>query len=69
MKPEVFEFQEKKIIGIGNIESPINPGEVWPIFFSRIQEINGRKNTPETLGVIKRNEPGYVAGIEVEQLI
>ncbi|QHW33222.1 GyrI-like domain-containing protein [Paenibacillus rhizovicinus] len=69
MKPEVYEFQEKKVIGIGNIESPINPGDVWPILFSRIQEIHGRKNSPETLGVIKRNKPGYLAGIEVAQMI
>lgn len=69
MKPKVYEFQEKKVIGIGNIENPINPGDVWPILFSRIQEIHGRKNSPETLGVIKRNEPGYLAGIEVEQTI
>jgi predicted transcriptional regulator YdeE len=69
MKPEVYEFQEKKVIGVGNIGNPINPGDAWRILFSRIQEIRGRKNTPETLGVIKRNEHGYLAGVEVEQLI
>lgn len=68
MKPEVYEFQEKKVIGVGYIGKPIKPEDVWPILFSRNQEIPGRKN-PETLGVIKRNEHGYLAGVEVEQLI
>ncbi len=69
MKPEVYEFQEKKVIGVGNIGNPVNPGIVWPALFSRIQEIRSRKNTLETLGVIKRNEHGYLHGVEVEQLI
>ena len=31
MKPKVYEFQEKKVIGVGNIGDPIKPGGVWPI--------------------------------------
>ncbi len=30
--------------------------------------VPGRKNGIETLGVIKRNEPGYLAGVQVESL-
>jgi predicted transcriptional regulator YdeE len=67
MKPEIYVFQEKKVIGVGYIGKQIYPQDVWPILFSRINEISDRKNSSETLGVIKRNEHGYLAGVEVDQ--
>ncbi|MGZ9583750.1 GyrI-like domain-containing protein [Paenibacillus marinisediminis] len=68
MEPIIYEFQEIKIIGIGNIGEPVNPADVWPVLFTRIEEVPDRKNSHETLGVIKRNEHGYLAGVQVEEL-
>ncbi|MGG3280047.1 GyrI-like domain-containing protein [Paenibacillus solani] len=68
MKPEIFEFQAKKVVGAGCIGKQTNPQEVWGELFTRIEEIKNRKVSSETLGVIKRNEHGYMAGVEVDQM-
>ena len=69
MEPKIYEFQSMKIVGVGNIGTPVNPGDVWSILFSKIEEIPYRKHPIETLGIIKRNEQGYLAGAEVAQVI
>jgi len=38
--------------------------EAWPALFARIDQIPGRVNRSETLGVIPRDEYGYLAGVE-----
>ncbi|OZB96199.1 GyrI-like domain-containing protein [Paenibacillus sp. XY044] len=67
MGPTIYELQEKKVVGIGGIGKPANPTDVWPALFARIQEIPGQVSKTETLGVIKRNEHGYLAGVQVDE--
>lgn len=64
MHPELVKFMARKIIGIGNIGKPSRPEEAWPALFARIDQIPGRVNRSETLGVIPRDEYGYLAGVE-----
>ncbi|XEC96675.1 GyrI-like domain-containing protein [Paenibacillus tarimensis] len=62
--PRLINFSERKIVGIGNIGKPTNPGDVWPFLFKRLDEVSDRLNELETIGLIKRNEHGYLAGVE-----
>jgi predicted transcriptional regulator YdeE len=62
--PTLAEFSERMIVGMGKIGEQTNPGDVWPALFNRINEINDRLNQIETIGLIKRNEHGYLAGVE-----
>ncbi|CAG7657647.1 GyrI-like domain-containing protein [Paenibacillus allorhizosphaerae] len=68
MQPILVDFPECKIIGIGNIGKPTNPGDVWPALFTRINEVTDRINRHETIGLIKRNEHGYLAGVKTDSL-
>ncbi len=68
MQPTLVDISEYKIIGIGNIGKPTHPGDVWPALFTRINEVTDRINHHETIGLIKRNEPGYLAGVRTESL-
>ncbi|MFD1953535.1 GyrI-like domain-containing protein [Paenibacillus thailandensis] len=68
MQPVLTEFQKRKVVGVGSIGSPTNPGDVWPVLFARLEEVPGRVNRLETIGLIKRNEHGYIAGVETELL-
>jgi len=60
----LVDFPERKIIGIGTIGQPADPKEVWPALFNRLDEIDERMNPSETIGLIKLNEHGYLAGVE-----
>jgi hypothetical protein len=62
--PTLAEFSERMIVGMGKIGEQTNLGDVWPALFNRINEINDRLNQIETIGLIKRNEHGYLAGVE-----
>jgi len=66
MQPYLVDIPERKIIGIGNIGERTDPGDAWTALFTRIHEITGRINHQETIGLIKRNVHGYLAGVESE---
>ncbi|SEN97579.1 GyrI-like domain-containing protein [Paenibacillus sp. OV219] len=63
--PRLVECPERKIVGIGNIGEAANPGDCWPVLLKRIEEVNDRVNQLETIGLIKRDELGYMAGVEI----
>ncbi|GIP18125.1 hypothetical protein J40TS1_37670 [Paenibacillus montaniterrae] len=69
MEPTIYKFPSMNILGVGSIGTIVSPSDVWPILFSKIEEIPYRKHPVKTLGIIKRNEQGYLAGVEVEQII
>ncbi|QHT61213.1 AraC family transcriptional regulator [Paenibacillus lycopersici] len=64
MQPILVAIPACTIIGFGNIGKPTDPGDVWPALFSRINDITDRVNPHETIGLIKRNELGYLAGVK-----
>ncbi|MFB9328135.1 GyrI-like domain-containing protein [Paenibacillus aurantiacus] len=67
MQPQVVHLPARQIIGVGSIGGePVNPGDVWPVLFTRMGELTGRINERETLGLIKRSQHGYLAGVETE---
>ncbi|WP_227871967.1 GyrI-like domain-containing protein [Paenibacillus albus] len=64
--PRFVQHSERKIVGIGRIGEPVNPGAAWPVLFKRIDEVVDRVNHKQTIGIMKRDVLGYMAGVETE---